>query len=54
MTCGADGVAFGAKAFVLLRFEKAVWLACGGDFGAVLLGKLSPAKASVIPPNGSF
>ena len=54
MTCGADGVDLGAKAFMLLRFEKADWLACGGDFGAVVLGKLRPAKASVIPPNGSF
>lgn len=54
MTCGADGVDLGAKAFMLLRFEKADWLACGGDFGAVVLGKLRLAKASVIPPNGSF
>lgn len=54
VTCGADGVALGDKALALLKFEKADCAGCGGDFGVAVVGKLRPAKASVMPPKGSF
>jgi hypothetical protein len=56
VTCGADGVDLGANAVVLPRFENADCdcVDCGVGFEAVVLGKLRPAKASVMPPNGSF
>lgn len=54
VTCGAEGVDLGANAFTLPRLENADCVDCGVDFEVVLLGKLRPAKASVIPPNVSF
>lgn len=54
MICGADGVALGANALVLVRLENADWAGCADGLGVEVLGKLRPAKASVRPPNESF
>ena len=54
VTCGTEGVALGENDVALLSFENTDCVGCGGDFGAAAVGKLRPAKASVIPPKGSF